>query len=166
MIQPTTLRAVLRCGGCGDVLRRDFHLFNLSGGHPLSLRCDCGQDVIRLQRQRPRAVVVAAACTVCLRPHPVTLATRRLLRGPVSCLICPGTDVELGFLGPPAAVTARAEPWAQELARAGAYARMETYPVSRGTMTDLLGFLHHLTRDGKLSSLHEHRSADLWDADS
>lgn len=163
MIRSAQLQAVVRCAVCGDVVRREFSLFSLSGGRSLTLECACSHEVARLRWQR--GLIAGVICAVCVRPHPTLLSPAALTDDGVAALICPATDVELGFLGSPAAVTARAEPWAQELARAGAYAKIETYPVSRETMTDFLGFLHHLTRDGKLSNLHENRSADPWDAD-
>lgn len=163
------LEVALRCPVCRSLHIRPMNLFSLSGGRSFEITC-CQQKLVRVSRLPRRGLRLHAPCSICPHRHFVMLPSRILQAGTVKTLICPETDVEIGFVGALGSVRDAVETWEYELARVeqeyNEHAIMEQHVISPGTMSAILGMLYRLAPGAKLSSLSGNLSAKLTDFDS
>ncbi len=148
MLISTSTTVAFRCPACG---RMEFKLFTLFGlKKSCTLSCTCGTVLLTISTSNCQRFTLFSRCDLCETSHRWYYSRQEMLSGGVKEITCPGTDLELGYIGSKDTIQRhlKEQDWsltqmAQELGYAG-------YFDSPDLMYDLLDTLYAKAEAGGL----------------
>ncbi|HEY9061646.1 MAG TPA: hypothetical protein VIO64_14225 [Pseudobacteroides sp.] len=150
MLINTCLTMGYKCNFCGSFEFFNISLFRLLGKRAYTLTCRCNNSKITIFNDNLNEFKIRTPCIGCGSNHIFTLSRNELLVKPVSVLHCPGTGIELSFIGTDEEVRKRIDRLEKEFDELIDLFGYDKYFKNTQVMFDALNKIHDIAENGNL----------------
>lgn len=150
MLVTATTSVAARCPECGKLELHQVSLFDFSRGKSLRISCACGAQVLTLGTRSGGQYWLQVPCYLCDGLHFIYYGTRVFWSSEVKTIVCPETEIELGFFGPEEEVRQAANSLQSDLEQVLGEAVFEDFFDSPEIMYQVLSRVYDLAETGNL----------------
>jgi ribosomal protein S27E len=151
MLISTRSVLAIKCPDCGKTDLHTLTRFSFSGDSSVKIVCECGTNLITINKKGRNLFYLQVACLMCNTQHIYSLRAKDLWNNRIFTMICADTGMKIGFIGLRDEVIKCIQEEEHSYQQLVENLGCEEYFSNSDIMRRIIDLLKKMSKDGKLS---------------